>query len=165
VEGQPVQVPRSPRSAGFAGPLVGRQPRMSSRVGKVRLGPRVVQPQGFPGRGQLVSLEEALEQQVTPLPQIGHAPAGHPHPRTPSALAIRPQRHSTVRPVLDPLQLALDDADQAVQVGGGEVGQFGGQVDVEMTPVIRPPAADVTARSPQFNLVSRPAPSFVWVVP
>ena len=36
MEGQPVQVPRSPRSADFAGPLVGRQPRMSSRVGKVR---------------------------------------------------------------------------------------------------------------------------------
>src|SRR2546430_4497302 len=27
-----------------------------------------------------------------------------------------------VRPVLELLQLALDDADQAVQVGGGEVG-------------------------------------------
>src|SRR5262249_15452607 len=97
VEGQPVQVPRSPRSADFAGPLVGRQPRMSSRVGKVRLGPRVVQPQGLLGRGQLVSLEETLEQQVTPLPQVRHATVGHPHPGTLSALAVRPQRHSTVQ--------------------------------------------------------------------
>ena len=58
MEGQPVQVPRSPRSADFTGPLAGRQPRMSSRVGEVRLGPRVVQPQGLPGRGQLVSPEK-----------------------------------------------------------------------------------------------------------
>ena len=78
-------------------------------------------------------------------------------------------------PVLDLLQLALDDADQAVQVGGGEVDdgpleqgpdalggikvrrvggqpedpqpfvvfrgevrQFGGQVDVEVIPVLCP---------------------------
>src|SRR6476646_1218045 len=62
---------------------------MSSRVGKVRLGPRVVQPQGFLGRGQLVSLEETLEQQVTPLPQVRQATVGHLHPRTLSALAVR----------------------------------------------------------------------------
>jgi hypothetical protein len=70
---------------------------MSSWVGEIRLGPRVVQPQGFLGRGQLVSLEETLEEQVTPLPQVRQATVGHPHPRTLSALAVRPQRHSTVQ--------------------------------------------------------------------
>ena len=50
----------------------------------------------FLGRGQLVSPEETLEQQVTPLPQVRQATVGHPHPRTLSALAVRPQRHSTV---------------------------------------------------------------------
>src|SRR5262249_38498237 len=66
---------------------------MSSRVGEIHLGPRVVQPQSFPGRGQLVSLEETLEQQVTPLPQVRQATVGHPHPRTLAALAVRPHLH------------------------------------------------------------------------
>lgn len=93
MEGQSVQVPGSPRSADFAGPLVRRQPRMSSWVGEIHLGPRVVQPQSFLGRGQLVSLEETLEEQVTPLPQVRQATVGHPHPRTLAALAVRPHRH------------------------------------------------------------------------
>jgi len=37
------------------------------------------------------------EQQVTPLPQVRQATVGHLHPRTLSALAVRPQRHSTVQ--------------------------------------------------------------------
>src|SRR5690348_3305252 len=65
---------------------------MSSWVGEIHLGPRVVQPQSFLGRGQLVSLEETLEQQVTPLPQVRQATIGHPHPRTLAALAVRPHR-------------------------------------------------------------------------
>src|SRR3981081_3000993 len=66
---------------------------MSSWVGEIHLGPRVVQPQSFLGRGQLVSLEETLEEQVTPLPQVRQATVGHPHPRTLAALAVRPHRH------------------------------------------------------------------------
>ena len=54
---------------------------MRGRVGEVLLGPRVVQPQGFLGRGQLVSLEETLEPQVAPLLQIRHTTVGHPHRR------------------------------------------------------------------------------------
>src|SRR5580700_10807762 len=66
---------------------------MSSWVGEIHLGPRVVQPQSFLGRGQLVSPEETLEQQVTPLPQVRQATIGHPHPRTLAALAVRPHHH------------------------------------------------------------------------
>ncbi|MCW2911107.1 MAG: site-specific recombinase XerD, partial [Actinomycetia bacterium] len=47
----------------------------------------------FLGRGQLVSLEETLEEQVTPLPQVRQATVGHPHPRTLATLAVRPHRH------------------------------------------------------------------------
>ena len=79
VEGQSVQVPRSPRSADDAGPLVGCQPGMSGRVGEVLLGPRVVQPQSFLRRCQFVSLEESLEHQIALLPQICHTTVGHPH--------------------------------------------------------------------------------------
>src|SRR5262249_7547196 len=42
------------------------------------------------GRGQLISLQETLEEQVTPLPQVRQATVGHPHPRTLAALAVRP---------------------------------------------------------------------------
>src|SRR5215469_13231372 len=66
---------------------------MSSWVGEIHLGPRVVQPQSFLGRGQLVSLEETLEEQVTPLPQVRQATVGHSHPRTLAVLAVRPHRH------------------------------------------------------------------------
>src|SRR5215469_6973111 len=66
---------------------------MSSWVGEIHLGPRVLQPQSFLGRGQLVSLEETLEEQVTPLPQVRQATVGHPHPRTLAALALRPHPH------------------------------------------------------------------------
>src|SRR5215470_5285803 len=66
---------------------------MSSRVGEIHLRPRVVQPQSFLGRGQLVSLEETLEEQVTLLPQVRQATVGHPHPRTLAALAVRPHPH------------------------------------------------------------------------
>src|SRR5580693_3036443 len=66
---------------------------MSSRVGEIHLGPRVVQPQSFLGRGQLVSLEETLEEHVTPLPQVRQATVGHPHPRTIAPLAVRPHQH------------------------------------------------------------------------
>jgi hypothetical protein len=79
VEGQSVQAPRPPRSADDAGPLVGCQPGMSGRVGEVLLGPRVVQPQSFLGRRQLVSLEETLEGQIALLAQIRHTTVGHPH--------------------------------------------------------------------------------------
>src|SRR6202042_193499 len=66
---------------------------MSSWVGEIHLGPRVVQPQSFLSRGQLVSLEETLEEQVTPLPQVCQATVGHPHLCTLAALAVRPHRH------------------------------------------------------------------------
>ena len=94
VEGQSVQAPRSPRSADDAGPLVGCQPGMSGRVGEVLLGPRVVQPQSFLGRRQLVSLEEALEHQIALLAQIRHTTVGHPH-RGPNLTAS----HSGCRPM------------------------------------------------------------------
>src|SRR5215831_18142670 len=62
---------------------------MSSRVGEIHLGPRVVQPQSFLGRRRLIRLEETLEEQVTPLPQVRQATVRHPHPRTLAALAVR----------------------------------------------------------------------------
>jgi hypothetical protein len=43
---------------------------MSSRIGEVLLGPRVVQPQSLLGRRKLVSLEESLEDQIATFPQI-----------------------------------------------------------------------------------------------
>ena len=70
---------------------------MSSGAGEIHLGPRVVQPQSFLGRGQLVSLEETLEEQVTPLPQVRQATVGHPHPRTLAALAVDRTGISTVQ--------------------------------------------------------------------
>ena len=83
MEGQSVEAPGRPRCADHTGPLAGRQPGMSGRVGEVLLGPRIVQPQGVPGRRQLVGLEEPLEDQIAPVAQIHHTTVGNSHRRRP----------------------------------------------------------------------------------
>jgi hypothetical protein len=81
VKDQSVQVPRPPRTPDLAGPLACGQPGMSSRLGKVFLGPGIVQPQSFLCGCQPVSPPRSPRGSDTPAPVAPPNDAPAPHRR------------------------------------------------------------------------------------